>query len=300
MSALAVLRESELVPLSSSPIQSLAFTPDLRLMACGDTQRRVRVCFEGQVIHELNLSSKQDKIKPTERIRGLAFSAAGETLYTACGDVIRAISMTTGESRWVYRPARSFGFLVVSPIAIAFSAAGELAVATDAGRMSLFTAEGAMRSHWWDNDSPRHMAFLDDQRVVGCDSFSLCTWRMAAGKKVDRTRLPDRVYGFACAPSAGIVCLRTIHAVEVWDMAANAKIARFTVPVGPPLVAVSPDGKEVFFSGTDVLLRGCIADGQLTAFPVSGAELRSLTVRPDGKAVVAGCSDGTVRHWDLT
>src|SRR5690349_14701181 len=136
MAVLQSVRESALVHSSQSPVQSLAFTHDMGLTATGDTQRLVKVWYQGNVIYELNLASTQDKIRPTERIRGLVFSPTGDTLYVACGDTVKAYSMTNGEVRWMFRPARSFGFLIVSPIALSVSPAGELAVATDAGRLS--------------------------------------------------------------------------------------------------------------------------------------------------------------------
>ena len=299
MSALASQLESSVVRSSGSPVQSLAFTADMRLMASGDTRRVVRVWYRGDLIHEINLSSKQDKVRPTERIRGLAFSPAGDTLYTACGDTLRAISMTTGETRWLHRPPRSFGFLIVSPICLAVSSMGEIAMATDAGRISLWTAEGGMRSQWWDNDSPRQIAFLGDDRIVGTDSFSVCVWRMDMSRKLSRKRLPERVYGFAAAPKVGRICLRTIHDVEVWDMTSDVLVARYPVPYGAPLVSISPDGETLFLGGTSEILMAKVGDDSTKTIEIRGAAVRSLAVQPDGAAVVAGCSDGSLRTWDL-
>jgi WD40 repeat protein len=300
MTALAPVRESGLTAVSRSPIQSLAYSPDSRLLASGDTQRQAKIWFQGQTIHEINLSSRQDKIRPTERIRSFVFSPLGDTLYVACGDTARAFNMTSGEMKWMFRPARSFGFLIVSPICLAVSTSGEVAMATDAGRISLWTSEGAMRSHFWDNDSPRHIAFLDEERVVGSDSFTLCSWKIEMGRKLTRKRLTERVYGFAAAPSAGLVAVRTIHAVEVWDMHADLLVATHPVPFGPPLIAISPDGKRIFFGGTSDIIAASLEDGGSASIQIQGASIRSLAVRPDGKELVAGCSDGSLRFWDLT
>jgi WD40 repeat protein len=300
MGALAISSESAIVSSSRAPVQSLAFTRDMSLMAVGDTQRNLRIWYRGQVIHDINLSSSYDKVKPTERIRSLAFSPNGDTLYVACGDKIRAYSMTTGEPRWEYQPARSFGFLIISPIALAVSPLGDLAVATDAGKISLWTSEGAMRAHWWDNDSPRHLAFLDEERIVGGDSFSLCTWKMDRSRKVTRRRLAERNYGFAIAPGVGRVCLRSIHSVAIWDMFTDVLVGNYPVPFGPPLVAITPDGKKLFYGGVNEILCSSVDTGEMSYFHVDGASVRSLAMQPDGKAVVAGCSDGSVRYWDIS
>lgn len=299
MAVLESVRESALVHSSQSPVQSLAFTHDMGLMATGDTERLVKVWYQGNVIYELNLASTQDKIRPTERIRGLVFSPTGDTLYVACGDTVKAYSMTNGEVRWMFRPARSFGFLIVSPIALSVSPAGELAVATDAGRLSLWTPAGAMRSHWWDNDGPRQLAFLDEERIVGCDSFSLCTWKIGMSRKLTRKRLNERIYGFTAAPIAGRVCLRSIHSVDIWDVDSDTLVASHPVPFGPPLIATTADGKEIFIGGTTEITSISLEDGATQSFKIEGASVRALALQPDDKALVAGCSDGSLRIWDL-
>jgi len=299
MAAPSALVRPDVIHASRSPIQTIAFSHDCRLMAVGDTQRNAKVYFDGVAIHEINLASRQDKIRPTERIRGLAFSPNGENLYAACGDLVRAFSMTTGEQKWQYRPARSFGFLIVSQITLAVSSTGDIAVATDAGRLSLWTPDGALRAHWWDNDSPRQLAFLDDETAVGTDSFSMCTWKMGMSRKLSRKRLHDRIYGFAAAPNAQRVCIRSIHGIEVWDLSADVMVAKHDVPFGPPLVAMSADGNKVFFGGTDELIALDVTQGSSNSFEIQEASIRSLALRPDGTAVVAGCSDGTVQTFRL-
>jgi WD40 repeat protein len=83
-------------------------------------------------------------------------------------------------------------------------------------------------------------------------------------------------------------------------MFADVMVGEYAVPFGPPLVALSPDGKQVFFSGTSEIHCANIDDEHLTtSFHVDGASVRSLAMQPSGRAIVAGCSDGSVRYWDL-
>lgn len=296
---LASLKESFVLEAHSAPIQSIAFGPDPELYSTGDVLRTAKIWHRGNLVRELNLTSRHDKIRPTERIRGLQFSPDGSTLYTACGDSFRANEVISGDIRWSYRPPRSFGFLIVSPIAVGVSQSGEVAIATDAGRLSVWTAAGALKSHWSDNDSPRQLAFVGEDHLIGTDSFSFSCWRASTGRKQNRERLKERAFGFASTPSGDRYVLRTIHEVSVHDFANVEVIDRYPLDFGPPLVAISEDGTRVAYSGVnDIYIRAVGSDAHLR-LPILSASARSLRFLPGGKGVVAGCSDGSLRFWDI-
>ncbi len=299
MGALATLSESQIVPAHTAPIQSIAFAATPDLYATGDTQRHVRVWHRGSILFDINLSSAYDKVKPTERIRGLAFSPAGETLYTACGDELRAYSMTTGEARWSYKPPRYFGFLIISPMALSVAASGDIAMATDSGRMSVWTPEGAMKSHWWDNDNPRHLAFVDGERIIGTDSFTVCTWKSTIGRKQDKRRLEERAYGFAATPDGKRICLRSIHSVQVLDYESQDLIEIYPLDFGPPLVSISNDGTRVAVGGLTDIYVYTIGRQNTQRLHLGSVAPRSLRISPGGNSVAVGCADGTLRFWDL-
>lgn len=299
MRSLATLTESLVLRAHDAPVQTVSFGPSRSLMATGDTQRTAKVWHRGEAAKIFNLTCKQDKIRPTERIRGLGFSPDGTVLYAASGDAFNAFNLDSGAVRWSYRPPRSFGFLVVSPIALAVSASGEIAVATDAGRISVWTAAGALKAHWGDNDSPRLMAFTSDDRVVGTDSFSLASWKSSTGRKIGRKRLRERAFGFAATPDGSRVCLRSIHDVEVWDSEGQELLDRYPVPFGSPLVAISPDGERIAFSGVSEIEVRTIGGTAPQRLDVTGASVRALKFLPEGDGLAAGCSDGTVRFWNF-
>lgn len=299
MGALARVVESDILPGHYSPVQSIAFGSDPDLIATGDTQRRAKVWYRGDLQFEINLSSRWDKVKPTERIRGLAFSPGGETLYTACGDQFRAHGMTTGEVRWAYQPARSFGFLIISPIALSVARTGEIAMATDMGRLSIWTPDGAMKAHWSDNDNPRYLAFVDGERVIGTDSFSLCTWNSTLGRKQSRLRLAERAYAFVATPDGRRVCLRSLHAVELLDGVTQEVLETYPLDFGPPLVSISDDGARVAVAGLNEVRVYDVGTPKPTRLGISTASPRSLKLSPNGHQLATGCSDGTVRFWDL-
>ena len=299
MGALATLRESKVIHAHSGPVQSVAFGPDANVFATGDTHRNAKVWIDGRSVYDFDLTSRQDKVRPTERIRGLVFSPTGHVLYAACGDKLQALCLTTGDVRWSYRPPRNFGFLIVSPMAIGVSSQGEIAVATDAGRMSVWTPAGALKSHWWDNDSPRMLAFINCERIVGTDSFSVCSWKSNTGRKHDRRKLTERAFGFAATPDGSRLCFRSIHRIDVVNGATNEIVESLPVDFGPPLVAISPDGSRVAHGGINQVSVNTIGSERSQRLLVSGASPRSLRFTPDGASIVAGCSDGTLRFWDV-
>jgi WD40 repeat protein len=293
-----VPQESGAVDAHYWPVQSLAFGNTKGLMASGDTHRNVKIWFGGKLLHELRLSSQQDKVRPTERIRGLAFSPGGDTLYVACGDLLRGFSVANGEVRWEYQPPRSFGFLIISPVSLAVSSMGDVAASTDAGRILVFTSDGALFCNAPDNDSPRQIAFLGDDNLIGTDSFSVCTWRAKTAQKLSRRRLAERTYGFAANADGSRVALRTIHDTQIWDTTANVMLAQYSLTFGPPVVAISKDGSQVAMAGvTDIDLH--TIGGGSAQIPIPAANVRSLKFTPDGGTLVGGCSDGSIRFWEI-
>lgn len=299
MGSIAKLSESLVLQAHDAPVQTVSFGPTRGLMATGDVLRTAKVWHRGQAARIYQLTSNHDKIRPTERIRGLSFSPDGHILYTAAGDRFIAHDLDSGEERWSYSPPRSFGFLIVSPIALSVSDSGEIAVATDAGRISVWTPAGALKAHWGDNDSPRLLSFASGERVLGTDSFSFCSWKSSTGRKLDRRRLPERAFGFAATADGCRVCLRSIHDVEVWDLEAQVMLDRYPVPFGSPLVALSPDGERFAFSGVSEIEVRTVGGAGPQRLEVSGGSIRALRFLPEGDGLAAGCSDGTVRFWNF-
>ena len=297
MSALATLSESKVLSAHQSPVQTIVFGSDPHFW-------RPAILSGGQRfgIAATCSSSLTSPAGKTRSVRQSGFgglhSPGGETLYAACGDKVSAISMTTAEPRWTYQPPRSFGFLIISPIALSVAGSGDVAVATDAGRMSVWTPEGAMKAHWWDNDNPRQLAFVEGERVIGTDSFSVCTWKTTGGRKVSRRRLEERAYGFAATPDGSRICLRSIHSVEVFDIEAQTLIERYPLDFGPPLVSISDDGKRVAVGGLNDVYVYTVGQQRSVRLHVGAAAPRALKLSSDGHTAAVGCSDGNCSIWE--
>ncbi len=173
----------------------VAVSADGRFIATSDVDMNIVVRQGEEVVFDGNFGSDNDKIRPTERVRGLAFSPGGDTLYIAAGSEVAAIRTTTWMPAWYYEPPRSFGFLIVSPIALDVAATGDVAVAFDNGSIVVWDGNGTKKETIRDNDSPRWMRFVaGGSELVGSDSFSLCKWHPAERKKKSKIVPQSRIF----------------------------------------------------------------------------------------------------------
>lgn len=288
------------IPAHGQPVQSLAFNHSGRLIATGDTARHLRAWFDVRPFFDADLRSRNEKVKSADRIRGVAFSPEGRRLYVASGDTLRAYDLLLKKELWRYQPRRSFGLLVVSPMAVTVSPAGNVVVAMDAGTVRCLTPDGEILASWWDNEAPRHVAFTaDGAGLVGADGFSVSVWEAYTGRKLRGMRSGERIFGMAVAPWPGIVAIRSLHTVELYSLDRFEALDRLSAPSGLPLMAFSPDGKVLALGGKEEVVLSSLNGAPATVLPTTGARVLSLAFHPAGSFLAAGCSDGVVRFWDV-
>lgn len=97
-------------------INHICFSPDGARQAISDVRMRVQV-FEGdQAIFDHNFTSLSDRVRPTERVRGLGFCPASETLFVIAGEAISAIDTREGAVLWDYVPPARSAFRSFLPV----------------------------------------------------------------------------------------------------------------------------------------------------------------------------------------
>jgi WD40 repeat protein len=281
-------------------VQSLAFNHSGRLLATGDTSRHLRAWFNSRPFFEAEVRTRVDKVRGTDRIRGMAFSPEGRRLYVVCGDTLRAYDLLHRLEMWRYQPRRSFGLLVVSPVAVAVSPAGNVLTAADSGTVCALDPNGRRLARWWDNEAPRHFAFTPDgASIVGVDGFSIGVWDAYSGRKLRRQPSEERIFGMALAPLSGIVAVRTLHTVQLHSLSTLELLDRVPAPTGLPLMSFSPDGSVLALAGREEVLVSAPGDPDAVVLPTTGARVLSLAFHPAGSFLAAGCSDGVIRFWDV-
>src|SRR5262249_8674020 len=120
-----------------------------------------------------------------------------------------------------------------------------------------------------------------------------------SGRRLRKLRTRERVYGMAYDPLREVLAIRTLHRVELLDGQTLESIARWPTPAGLPLLAFSPDGSFLALGGKAEILVIELAIARCLVLPVLGARVLSLAFHPSGGRIVAGCSDGIVRFWNV-
>jgi WD40 repeat protein len=231
-------------------INQIATSSDKRVIAYSNVSLLVTVEHEGSVIFQRDFTSTNDKIRPTQRVRGLGFSSDGRLLYLAAGDELSALDWQTGQVEWKYVAPRSFGFMIISPTAIALHD-GLVAASFDNGSIGVWTGDGVLQSLWRDNDAPRQLSFsADGKRIIGTDSFSLCAWDRENGTRLLKMRLRDRAYGFASSKSQNLIALRGLSSVDLRSSHSGVIEASLPTTTGLPLVAWHPTEDVLAVTGT--------------------------------------------------
>jgi outer membrane protein assembly factor BamB len=248
------------------------------------------------VVWRRSLAMPDGKTAGMQRIRGLAFGLDGRAVYVLATDALYALDGESGEELWCYRPPRTFGFLVVSPSALAVRPDGLVAAAFDNGAIGVWGADGRCQGLWRDLDVQRHLAFLRDGNLLGDDSFGLSVFDVETGKRLYRTPLRDRAFGLALAPD-GCVAVRTLH--EAWQISPSGEVfARTTVEPGLPLLAYHPCEPLLAISSSHAILL-VNTDGQVRSrVAADETTIASMAFAPDGCLAVGGV-DGSLRSFDL-
>jgi WD40 repeat protein len=270
----------------------VAVSKDSRFVATSDVDMNIVVRENGVIVFEWNFGSDNDKIRPTERVRGLTFSPRGDRLVIAAGSELIAIRTDRWVSEWVYEAPRSFGFLIISPIAVDVAHNGDIVAAFDNGTIVVWDAEGNKKHSFHDNDSPRWLRFVaGGEEVVGSDSFSLCRWNLNKPKKKLKIRLTDRVFAFDADEVGNAAATRSLQDIVIWDL--HSREARCVIPVGVgvPVAALHPTRNLLAFSERNhvkiVDYKGeCVQQRDLET-----TSALSMAFSPAGDELLVGCTE---------
>lgn len=282
-----------------APVKMIRFSGSGSLMATGDTELQIKVWSGSEEVSRVDPHSNDDKIRPTENIRGMEFSFDERHLYVAASDTLDAYSTQSGELEWFHRPPRHFGFLIVSPQALAVSLDGTIAASFDYGSISAFSPDGQELWRHRENYAPRYMGFANKgQHLVGADAFNLCLWSAETGELVQRKKVDHKMYSMVVLPGDGMVATRELYTLSVYELAPVQRV--FEIPAGRGLPTLAASTKAgLVASGERNRIRVVNLEGQGVQDIHVEANVVSLAFTPNGNKLAAGCSDGYVRTWDV-
>lgn len=275
----------------SDPASVVAYSPNGEFFAIGYMSIRVEIYRHGELLSTFDLASHQDKIRPTERVRGLAFNEDGSLLFVAASDKLFALD-GNGRIAWTYEPPRSFGFLIISPTTVS-ALAGRVVAAFDNGSMAAFDEQGNIQRLWKDNETPRKLQMTRGGVVVGSDSFSLCGWAADSGARLFRHKLSQRVFAFSASWDGELAVMRTLWEAIVVEPTTNKTLRAISVDPSGPVVAMEPSGARIALStscGWELhnTLSGTSLGKEETPSPAT-----SLAFNAAGTDLLVGLADGS-------
>jgi len=262
------------------------------LVATSDVDMNVVVRDQDKVLYQGNFSSANEKIRPTERIRGLVFSPSGDLMYVAAGEQVTAIQTNGWNVAWTYVAPRSFGFLIISPIALDVSGSGDVVAAFDNGTIVVWDGHGTRKYVLKDNDTPRWLKFAGDvDKVVGSDSFTLCVWDITKRRRRQKIGLTGRVFGMDVNKTGTVAATRTLQDIVLWDLPQRDILS--IIPVSPsiPLLAMHPTRDWLAFGERNRVKIVDFSGVVVTHFELAIASALSIAFDPNGNEILVGCTE---------
>ncbi|VTU00202.1 serine threonine protein kinase : Putative serine/threonine protein kinase OS=Gemmata sp. Wa1-1 PE=3 SV=1: Pkinase: WD40: WD40: WD40: WD40: WD40: WD40 [Gemmataceae bacterium] len=154
---------------------------------------------------------------------------------------------------------------------------------------------------------PEDVVFASDgASVAGAASLSreIVVWNATTGAETGRMRTPEPatgVRGLAALPGDRVAsCSGSDPAVRVWSLKTARAVRTLTADKVTHFTAVAAAGDRVFATANDRTVRAWAADSDSdpTRFDTR-ADCRGLVVAPDGSRFVVGCTDRSVRLFDV-
>ncbi len=277
-------------------VNHVAFSRDGSQMAISRTDMSIEISKDGVTFRVLTVGSSDEKVRPTQRIRGLEFGSSGDRLIVASADQVRCVPLSVDAPAWTVVPQRSFGFLVTSPLAVAVSADDRVAAAFDDGSLGVWWPDGECVYLRKESNAPRSLSFaLSDAVTVGTDGFSIGSWAVGSGRPVLKRLLDERAFASAYSPSHNLIAVRTMNAVIGFDIVSGEARWRVATEVGLPLLAFETGTGRLAIPDehglTIVNSQGQSEGRQL----LSGAAVTAVAFNPASREIVLGLADGSVQ-----
>lgn len=316
----AVLRDIR----TANRVWRLALSPDGQRLASASNNKWTAIREPGP--NELQIWDvatwellKSIPLAPRLSVNGMAFSADGQRIAFASGDIVSGehsevsvLDATTGTTVLTLPHPTGANCLAYSPDG-RFLASGSGTFRSDEGKIHLWDAKSGrlIRTLEGHTGTLSNLAFSPDSRRLASSSADkkVKIWDVASGlEAINLHGHTDNVWGLTFSPDGHrLVSSGTDQTVRVWDASplekeTGSELASLIGSGGRDNpVAMSGDGQFVASAGADAIVRVWSAKtwNQIHALHGHNGRILSLDFSADSQFLVSGGEDGSARIWDV-
>ncbi|MFE6923369.1 toll/interleukin-1 receptor domain-containing protein [Nocardia sp. NPDC057663] len=278
-------------------VWSVAFSPDGRRIVSGGYDGTVRVWHA-----DPDRSIGRPLVNPSERADVAAFSADGRYIVTRSGSTMQVWDTNTGQPIGQH--------LIASREAV-----NAVALSPD-GQQIVTGEESGMRRWRAGTGQPigepitghkgpvRTVAFSPNglRIATGGDDGTTLLWDATTGQPIGQplTGHQEMVKTVSFSPDGQRIITHDGHDMRLWATTTSEQIGQ-PMTTGPAqAITISPDGKRIATGGADVRLWDGITTRQISHSVPTGSWdiVHRMVFSPDGKWIVSGSHDKTIRLWD--
>lgn len=301
-------QQRQLIHAHQSPIMTLALSPDGKTVASVDYSDKLRM-------HELS-SGKRRLTLPLEGIRAetVTLSSRSSLLGAALEKEpgVFLMNLVTGQSGILPQGQR-----VTKQIS--FAPDGErLAAADETGRITIFhlTDASILQDITSLTDRPVNQlvfAPVGELLAVGSNQGLIQIYKADTGKLVEEWNTGEAITITIAWSADGkrLAAADRVGAVRVFELPGHKLLAEWTAPIPfPSTLDFSPNGEQLaiglcgrqYYGRLEHPLRVWTYQSQAEPKPLEGHKMgvRCLAFTADGKKLVTGSYDWTIREWEMT